>query len=97
VFQDPALIVGIPRIPKVLHIHPHFCSALFQVFDELRPVLDFSSEILVTQNLPNSCALVAFQVAIAISCCQAASQPVMTSAFNAVQVFQRCLFGDMMT
>lgn len=46
------------------------CFDSTEVFNELRPVLDFSSEILVTQNLPNSCALVAFQVAIAISCCQ---------------------------
>ena len=42
-----------------------------KVFEELRPLLDFSNATLVTGNLPNSCALVAFQVAISISCCQA--------------------------
>lgn len=72
----PDFILKDPCREVQLEVSNSCISSLFEcfdstaVFDELRPVLDFSSEILVTQNLPNSCALVAFQVAIAISCCQ---------------------------
>ena len=46
-------------------------TLLWQVFEELRPLLDFSNESLVMGDRPCSSALVAFQVAISIACSQA--------------------------
>eukprot|EP00434_Breviolum_minutum_P032826 symbB.v1.2.029033.t1/scaffold3135.1/size62805/3 len=72
----PDFILRDPCREVQLEVSKNCISVLFDcfddhvVFEELRPLLDFSNATLVTGNLPNSCALVAFQVAISISCCQ---------------------------